>query len=150
MSVVDREGLARLLGMLGSHHDGEVLTAGRMAHKLIREADTTWSELLSHNGVAIEAVRQLLAENDELRAELSRLRHAIRPRPPQPWRDATDKHQAIEDLLLWVEHLSEWEQEFLCSLLRRRRPPTGRQIEVLVSIGEKVDRLIRSCWAKSA
>ena len=43
-SLLDK--LAKILGMLGSAHDGEVLAAGRRAHLLITGADLTWPQLL--------------------------------------------------------------------------------------------------------
>jgi len=42
----DRERLARLLGMLGSDHLGEVANAGRLADKLVRAAGLTWSDVI--------------------------------------------------------------------------------------------------------
>jgi hypothetical protein len=39
--------LVRLLGMLGSAHDGEVANAGRMADRLIREHGLTWSQIIA-------------------------------------------------------------------------------------------------------
>ena len=38
--------LAKVLGMLGSAHDGEVLAAGRRAHMMVTGAGWTWPELL--------------------------------------------------------------------------------------------------------
>jgi hypothetical protein len=38
--------LVRLLGMLGSAHDGEVLNAARMADRFVRERGLTWSQLI--------------------------------------------------------------------------------------------------------
>ena len=37
------ERLAKLLGMLGSNHDGEVSNAARMADALVREHGLTWA-----------------------------------------------------------------------------------------------------------
>ena len=42
-----RQKLARLLGMLGSEHDGEALNAGRLADKLVRSAGLSWHEVLN-------------------------------------------------------------------------------------------------------
>jgi hypothetical protein len=39
MAPADRERLARLLGMIGSAHDGEALNAARLADRLIRDRD---------------------------------------------------------------------------------------------------------------
>jgi hypothetical protein len=41
------ERLAKLLGLFGSHHDGEVLAAARKAHALIRQLDMTWHDLIA-------------------------------------------------------------------------------------------------------
>jgi hypothetical protein len=38
--------LAKVLGMLGSDHDGEVAAAGRRAHALIRNAGLTWAQVI--------------------------------------------------------------------------------------------------------
>jgi hypothetical protein len=43
---LDRRRLARVLGMLGSLHDGEVLAAARTAETLRSQSDNTWYELL--------------------------------------------------------------------------------------------------------
>jgi len=40
------ERLAKLLGMIGSAHDGEALNAARLADKVVREAGLTWMEIL--------------------------------------------------------------------------------------------------------
>jgi hypothetical protein len=39
--------LVKLLGMLGSAHDGEALTAGRLADRLVRQANLTWDDIIS-------------------------------------------------------------------------------------------------------
>jgi hypothetical protein len=44
---VERDRLGKLLGMLGSDHDGEVAAAGRAADRLVREAGLTWREVLA-------------------------------------------------------------------------------------------------------
>ena len=42
-----RTRLARLLGMMGSQHDGEALNAARLADKLVREQGITWFNVIS-------------------------------------------------------------------------------------------------------
>jgi hypothetical protein len=39
--------LVKLLGMLGSAHDGEIANAGRKAHALVRQHGMTWADLLT-------------------------------------------------------------------------------------------------------
>jgi hypothetical protein len=45
---LDRGRLSKLLGMLGSDHDGEVVSAARMANQRARRAGLTWTEILAH------------------------------------------------------------------------------------------------------
>jgi len=47
MSALDRDKLAKVLAMLGSRHDGEVVAAGRSAHSLLKDAGVTWTEVLT-------------------------------------------------------------------------------------------------------
>jgi hypothetical protein len=92
---MDRERLARLLGMLGSTHEGEVVNAARLAVRLIREAGLTWPEILESgiNGVAVQAAKQLFTENQELRADNETLQHEVQRlrarslRIPDSWRE---------------------------------------------------------------
>jgi hypothetical protein len=44
-SALDRGRLAKLLGMLGSEHDGEALAAARQVERLRTEAGLTWAEI---------------------------------------------------------------------------------------------------------
>jgi hypothetical protein len=46
---LDRARLARVLGMLGSRHDGEVLSAARLAEVQRARAGVSWAELLGAN-----------------------------------------------------------------------------------------------------
>jgi len=43
---LDRVRLVKVLGMLGSRHDGEVLAAARLAQYMLGQSKTTWAELL--------------------------------------------------------------------------------------------------------
>jgi hypothetical protein len=64
--MLDRDKLAKILGLLGSVETGEILSAGRAADALIRNADTSWADVLNQ--------RELLAENAKLRAMAQQLR----------------------------------------------------------------------------
>jgi hypothetical protein len=52
---VNIDKLGKILGLLGSAHDGEVVNAGRMAHEMVRAAKTTWSRILSAGRITPEA-----------------------------------------------------------------------------------------------
>lgn len=43
---LDKKRLVKVLGMLGSRHDGEALNAARNAHAMLAQAGMTWAELL--------------------------------------------------------------------------------------------------------
>jgi hypothetical protein len=45
MSALDRDRLAKLLGMLGSDHDGEVVNAARAADRLVRRSGLRWPDI---------------------------------------------------------------------------------------------------------
>ena len=59
--MLDRDRLAKILALLGSSEAGEILSAGRAADALIRNANTSWAEVLNQS-----ASRALLAENERL------------------------------------------------------------------------------------
>ena len=44
---LDRVRLAKVLGMLGSRHDGEVLAAARLAQYMLGQAKLSWADLLN-------------------------------------------------------------------------------------------------------
>jgi hypothetical protein len=85
----DRERLARLLGMLGSDHVGEVANAGRLADKLVRAAGLSWHDVVapvpSHDEGAVE-------------------------RAPQDWRQTAATCSRFPHLL------NAWEAEFIAGL----------------------------------
>jgi hypothetical protein len=71
--VIDLGRLAKVLGMCGSAHEAEALTAMRLAIRLMQEAGTNWQELLKPQHdleIAIAACRRLQDENEKLQARL--------------------------------------------------------------------------------
>lgn len=55
LSASDRSTIAKLLGLVGSHHDGEALSAARKAHELLRAKGGTWGEVLGLEASTPEA-----------------------------------------------------------------------------------------------
>lgn len=47
-SALDRRKLSQLLGMIGSSHDGEALSAARAADRMVKQANATWSDVLDN------------------------------------------------------------------------------------------------------
>ena len=43
--MIDRDRLAKLLGMMGSAHDGEVVNAARAADRLVRDSGLRWPDI---------------------------------------------------------------------------------------------------------
>lgn len=58
LNVAERRRLARLLGMVGSSHDGEALNAARLADRMVRDAGLTWHEVLADHDSATPPPRQ--------------------------------------------------------------------------------------------
>src|ERR1700730_4285085 len=85
--MLDRDKLAKILGLLGSDKAGEIVSTAQAADALIRHANTSWAEVLNQNAVADDAraertdneARALFAENDAraLRAEKEKLREKV-------------------------------------------------------------------------
>jgi hypothetical protein len=80
MDNIDIRRLAKLLGMIGSAHDGEALNAARAANKLVRDCGLTWSDVIVSRALPI-------LQNDELTAWerdfLSSLRRQTYPPTPK-------------------------------------------------------------------
>lgn len=109
--------LVKLLGMLGSAHDGEALTAGRLADRLVRQANLTWDDII--------AVKREMEQ---------RLTSVRAPRYEHTIRSALKDGSGV---------LSRWEVDFLHSLLGRTRL-TDKQASKLSEIIFKVAQARRS------
>jgi hypothetical protein len=78
---LDRDKLAKILGLLGSTESGEILSAARAADALIRTANTSWAEVLIQNTLADDAsapgaeyeMLRARAENEKLRETVMQL-----------------------------------------------------------------------------
>src|SRR5262245_43671621 len=100
---VDLERLVKLLGMLGSAHDGERAAAGLKAHELIRRHGLQWSDVILA-APAPAAKREPVVE---------------------PWRRmawACCKH---------LHRLTAWERNFVQDMTLWRGAPSEKQINRL-------------------
>jgi hypothetical protein len=111
--------LVKILGMLGSAHDGEVAAAGRMADAMIKSAGLTWGDVIA--------------------------RAAPRPEPPpqRRWRRTTSPSDTAALCLLWSEVLTDWETNFCRSIVGRRRI-SAKQTVVLERLARKVEAFARA------
>lgn len=67
----DRARLAKLLGLTGSSHDGEVLAAARKAQEFLKDKGTTWPQVLGldampHQPAHVSLARELLVKGEGL------------------------------------------------------------------------------------
>lgn len=103
--------LVRILGMLGSDHDGERAAAALAADRLVRGSGWTWWDLLAPARVARpfrsqwtdpltdrlaaadSRMRQLRSENARLQEEIRRLKRRLDLRT-HPFRPADDRPSA--------------------------------------------------------
>ena len=105
ISPEKRQRLVHLLGMLGSHFDGERATAGRMAHELIRGLGLAWDDIIAVAG-------KHSADGCE--------RHRARD------------HRTTAAACLASDYpLTSWETGFLESLRQRWSRPTVKQADIL-------------------
>jgi hypothetical protein len=126
---LDRDKLAKVLGMLGSAHDGEIASAGRAANQMIRAAGTTWPDTLGKGDAKYSEPAGSIATQNELnglRAENARLQHEIEllralERAPPEWSEPADEDEQIKLCIDWRAYLDLSDQKFVMSLLSKRR-----------------------------
>jgi hypothetical protein len=114
LSAATRQRLARLLGVMGSDHDGEVLNAARMADRLVREQGATWHEVV---GSPTTPGRQPPGfGNEDVLAQFPTVGAAA-------W-----------FCRCWPELLSPWERDFVASIpgFRRLSPKQAAVLRKLV------------------
>ena len=131
--ALDRERLARVLGLMGSSHDGEALAAARKACALIRVAGLTWPEILTGRAPQRPG---LAADNARLRREIARLKAqlaAASPADPRSWSWSLQ----LELCRARRANLSPWESEFVDNIAARAGGPSPRQAAVLSRIAAK-------------
>ena len=109
--TIDRDRLVRVLGMLGSAHDSEVVAAARQAERLRADAGLTWAEIV-----------------------IPRL-----PAPPQR-QNVGAVAEVIRFVLQHADALTDWERNFARSIARQQSPLTLKQRVVLDRLVEKAQR----------
>lgn len=65
-SPLDRDRLGKVLGMLGSAHDGEVLAAARQAHRIVSEAGATWEAVFAGAVPMVHAAETVTLQSGEI------------------------------------------------------------------------------------
>jgi hypothetical protein len=136
LAPADQQKLARLLGMLGSSHDGEALTAARLAQRLLATANVTWVELIAVPAAPTPAEIDLARVEQLERDAYERGRKAgLAERQEQP-----------SSYPAWADHclqqcarlLTPWESQFLGNFIAQRwAAPTPKQHAVFVRIAAR-------------
>jgi hypothetical protein len=109
---LDRVKLTKLLGLLGSNHDGEVVAAARAAQRLVKDAGMQWEDVLFFGPP--RTVRVPAAPNE-----------------------APSYHALARKILDSGYRLEPREEEFILDMLRRRKPITENQERWLKLIAVK-------------
>jgi hypothetical protein len=109
--------LTKVLGMLGSDHDGEIAAAGRKAHSMLQAEGLTWGEVIAPARLAPPP-----------RSELQ----------PRRWHKPESVRDVVALCLRWPEVLTEWAVTFLGSIADRVRL-SDKQSKTLMRILNKVE-----------
>src|SRR4051812_10259317 len=108
--------LVKVLGMLGSAHDGEVAAAGRRANAMVKGAGLRWVDVIAPAAPV-----------------------PVPPwRPQRRWRRPTSPSDTAALCLLWPEVLDDWETRFCRSIAGQRRI-SAKQTVVLERLARKVE-----------
>ena len=113
--------LVKVLGMLGSVHDGEVAAAGRRADAMVKGTGLSWDEVITPAAPALVPPR----------------------RPQRRWHRPTSPSDTAALCLQWPEVLTDWETNFCRSIVGRRRI-SAKQTVVLERIARKVEAFARA------
>lgn len=155
MLNLDLAKLSKLLGMLGSAHDGEAASAGHLADAMLRDAGMVWSDLIEaveQRFALLDVAQNLSAELERANAEIIRLsanggQNGSAPALWQP--PATSPSNTVKraqwaldmgaaERVRWSEH----ERAFLRDMVRRRGRPSPNQEARLNSLIKRCATLI--------
>lgn len=120
----DRDRLVKILRMFSSNHDGEVVSAARRAHELLKLRALDWDDLIIGTGT-----------NRDSRSEERTARHDV------------DEAILIRRCAEYESHLSTWEREFIASIadsIQEWGRLTPKQAGVLNRIVNKLK--LRGAW----
>ena len=147
----ERKKIIQLLGMLGSDHDGEVLNAARLAHKLLGYHNLSWYELMNGSASTVRGDANLAAGGEE-EGEKEFTRKDLEDAYHRGFRDGVKSRQ--EARLSWKrwaayavneeqDNLSEWEYTFFSDFAQGRyNTPTEKQRVIFVRVAERLDLVL--------
>jgi hypothetical protein len=120
--VLDR--LSKLLGMLGSSHDGERANAATLATKLLKEHDWTWADFVHALEGAAPTRRPHPADEE--------------PQFDDDTRNIETINMAATECLCRPDLLNEWEAAFCRSMTHWDSPVSNKQLSRLVKLRQRV------------
>ena len=146
--ALDLAKFVRIVGLLGSDHEGERLNAVTLGGRLLQAAGMRWEDFIEsyrRAEIATEAAQVLLAENAELRAELDRLRS--NGSAVAVWSDVgaqvSDTRRAAEWALALHRRGTVWLSDFEVPFLQRCTRWTGRLTPKMRPIYQRImDRIV--------
>ena len=108
LDPADADRLAKLLGMLGSHHDGERAAAGAKADQLVRALGLTW-----HQVITVTVAPPLSPATRPPPRRMAVYCHARR------WQLSAKEREFVESMLQWRGEPTERQREWLTDLYAR-------------------------------
>jgi hypothetical protein len=109
----DREKLVKILRMFSSDHDGEVASAARRAHELIKTRALDWDDLIIKKVESSSYQRQEERRQEERRYREEEPRYQYDQSEP-PWEDEFTLIRKCS--LVPQHHLNDYEREFIASI----------------------------------
>ncbi len=110
------ERLVKLLGMLGSDHDGERAAAAMKADSFVKGLGLTWRDVVMSTETDVDDLDQQQEAGEDSTDD-------------DWWRDAARFY------LQWPEDFNDWELDFLYGVLKFRKP-SDKQIETIKRLYE--------------
>ena len=151
MPDLDLVKLSKLLGMLGSAHDGEAASAGRLADAMIRDAGMMWPDFIKaveERFALLDIAENLSAKLDRANAEIIRLsaNGGQNSFGPDLWEPAATSRSDTAKRAQWALDMgaaervwwSARERTFLYEMVGWRGRPSSNQ-------KARLDSLVKRC-----
>lgn len=137
MKTEDKERLLKLLGMLGSEHDGERAAAALKASQFLKKRNLSWSDVLGGGGGSYNAGFE--AGFSQAKGQFSNGQGGEKSNTSgdNAMGGYFEKLKWIKDTEGLHEYLSDWEKTFVMDVFMRNRPLSNKQRSIVDGILEK-------------
>jgi hypothetical protein len=149
--ALDAQRLGRVLGLLSSSHDGEVLNAARAADRIVKEAGLTWLDVAQRIGVSTRPTGYQAASPEPAPRTQRTYKRAARPAAAPKKTSTSHKGIQASELIAYLLNpvihakLNGFERSFVMSVDGQSRAGRGlseNQWRVLWECGQKVRAII--------